>query len=635
MPTEHTLALPRRARILVCGQQWSLAIALLALLCGEYVAAARPETFRGWLFLQGGRLSCAATLSLVPGFLALALSALVPARRVLALVTSSLWALALLLLYVDTRLYGIFRYHFNGLVWNVLTTPGADEAVHFSAHELAWVVGVSLAVVLVLYAVTLRLWSRVARRAHRALPTPLAARPGLAWKLLIVPNMLMVAGVYAWADLARDPHVMAFARVYPVYPRVTVKRFAERCLGIAMKARPAVELPSAGILLDYPKVDVALDPRGPRPNVLVIVIDSLRADMLGEEVMPRMAELARRGRVFRDHLSGGNGTRFGLFGLLYGLHGSYWKSVYDEHRSPVLVDALLANGYDLRVLTSASMDFPEFRSTAWVRIEDRVEDRLPFERPRGRDDGVARRFEEWLGERAGSAQPFFAFLLLDAPHQSYWFPADCAVFRPYVDEITYSAIDDDVPAELRAGLFNRYRNAVHYADRTTGRILDALVVRGLAEDTLVVVTGDHGEEFFENGFWGHTSNFTRAQAHVPLVLAGPGIPRGEETRPTSHVDLPATLLELLGADPALRAQWTLGENLLAPPEERARAVSGWDTLGLHVDGAILSIPMAGYDGGEIAVYDASWRRVFDDEELLARAGRPLGALALACRRFLR
>jgi membrane-anchored protein YejM (alkaline phosphatase superfamily) len=165
-------------------------------------------------------------------------------------------------------------------------------------------------------------------------------------------------------------------------------------------------------------------------------------------------------------------------------------------------------------------------------------------------------------------------------------------------------------------------------------VLDALAAHSLTEETLVVVTGDHGEEFFESGVWGHTSNFTRPQVHVPLVLAGPEVQPGVEERPTSHVDLSVTVVELLGADPAARHQWSLGENLLAPPPARARVVSGWDTLGVFTSDVILEVPMAGYGGG-IAVYDGRWQRRFDDEEILAREGKVLGTLALECRRFLR
>jgi hypothetical protein len=611
-----------------------MGVGALMLLCGEYLDGAHPGTPLGRLFVHGGRLSCAATLSLVPGLIGLLWARLVRTRWTLGALLGLTWVAALFAVYVDTRIYELFRYHFNGLVWNVLCTPGADEAVHLSAREIATVLCAASALVPLHAWIFVRLLAWNERRAEQARQAPLFFRPAAAWGFVLVPNMLVVAGVYAWGDMVRDPRVMAYARAYPVYPRLTMKRFARDHLGVEIAERPEVDLPEDGILLAYPRVEVRLPPRGPRLNVLLVVIDSLRADMLDPAVMPRTSELAREGRTFHDHLSSGNATRFGLFGLLYGLHGSYWRAIYNEHRSPVLIDALLAADYDIRVLTSASMDFPEFRSTAWVRIEGVVEDRLPAERPGGRDDGVARRFEEWLGE-GHSGRPFFAFLLLDAPHQTYHFPADCTPFRPYLDEVAYAAIDESTPEAVRTGLFNRYRNAVHYADQTVGRVLDALAAHGLAEDTLIVVTGDHGEEFFEHGLWGHTSTFTRPQVHVPLVLAGPGVPTGTETRPTSHLDLPATLLELLGADPTLRPEWSLGGSLLAPSGQDGRVLSGWDTLGLYAGEAILEIPMAAYGGMGIGAYDPSWKPIFDDAAILERAGPALGRLALECARFLR
>jgi hypothetical protein len=405
-------------------------------------------------------------------------------------------------------------------------------------------------------------------------------------------------------------------------------------LGLERPSEVTVDWGPGGILLDYPRAALELAPAGPRPNVLLIVIDSLRADMLDAEVMPRSAAFAGRARNFRDHLSTGNATRFGLFGLLYGLHGSYWSSVADEHRSPVLVDALLAAGYELRVFTSASMDFPEFRSTAWVRIEDHVEDLLPFSRPGGRDDGTLKRFGEWLTARSSPA-PFFAFVLLDAPHQTYSFPAEHARFQPSLDEVAYTSIDNDAPDETRTALFNRYRNAVHYADETSGELLDLVDSVGVRENTLIVITGDHGEEFFESGVWGHTSNFTRAQTAVPFLLAGPGIRSGIEDRPTSHLDFPATLLELLGAPSALRTQWTLGSNLLDPPPSRTRVTSGWDTLGVHLAEVVLEVPMSSHGGTTIGVYDHAWQPRADADEILKREGSVLGTLARECRLFMK
>src|SRR5262245_53067968 len=113
--------LARGERQRVAGQIWILNVLLLTLLCGQYSGAARPETARGWIFLETARLSCAATLSLLPGVLCAGFAAVIRARRVLALLSGVVWTLALFAVYVDTRIYALFRYHFNGLVWNVLT----------------------------------------------------------------------------------------------------------------------------------------------------------------------------------------------------------------------------------------------------------------------------------------------------------------------------------------------------------------------------------------------------------------------------------------------------------------------------------------------------------------------------------
>lgn len=625
--------MPRSARLRVAARLWLAYVLLLAWICGSYLDSAQPTTLASWLFVHLGRLSCATSLSLLPGLVTLLAAARLQSRHTLAVVSSLLWALLALALWIDTRIWGLFRYHFNGLVWNVLTTPGAEEAFQPKTSEVLVPLAGSTLLLVLSWLLFLWLWRRETARAPSA-PPPFWRRTRAVFVLVLVPVMVLVAGLYARADLVRDPHVMAFARLYPLYPRLTVKRVARTVFGMEMKERAAVDMPAEGILLDYPHAPVVLPPDGPTPNMVVIVIDSLRADMLAPEVMPRTSALVPRARSFADHLSGGNATRFGLFGMLYGLHGSYWKAIYDEKRSPVLVDALLARGYEVRALTSASWDFPEFRSTAWVRVEEHAEDRLASPRAGARDDGVAARFEGWLGER-DAAQPFFAFLLLDAPHQRYAFPPESARFRPYMEEVEYMAVKDDATPEMRTGLYNRYRNAVAYADEVVGRLVDALAARGELDDTLLVVTGDHGEEFFEHGFWGHTSNFTAAQAHVPLLLAGPGIAPGVETRATSHIDLPATLLELAGADPALRAQWTLGASLLDPPAARARVVAGWDTLGLHTAGHILEVPMAGYGGTGIAVYDQQWQRVLEDEAVLDQSGKAMLDLALECRAFLR
>jgi hypothetical protein len=245
---------------------------------------------------------------------------------------------------------------------------------------------------------------------------------------------------------------------------------------------------------------------------------------------------------------------------------------------------------------------------------------------------------EWLGERArdASERPFFALLMLDAPHQRYSYPPEHEVFLPSAVDVDYMVISqpDGPPPGMLESVRNRYRNAVHYADSVAADVLVRLDALGLDDDTLVIVTGDHGEEFMEQGYFGHTSTHGPPQVRVPLVMRGPGVEPGVESRPTSHVDFPATLLELLGASPERRGTWTVGENLLEPLEERRRTVAGWNELGLWTPDGILRIPL-GPGSFDLKLYDYDWKFVPRDWDVLERQQGPLERLSEECNRFLR
>ena len=176
---------------------------------------------------------------------------------------------------------------------------------------------------------------------------------------------------------------------------------------------------------------------------------------------------------------------------------------------------------------------------------------------------------------------------------------------------------------------------MYHSDRVLGDMLDALRARGLLENTLVIVTGDHGEELWEHGFFGHTSNFTDVQVRVPFVMLGAGFEPGQENEPTSHLDVVPTLLEMLGADPATRADWSLGENLFdTQAPDRRRFVSGWDLLGLTTPDGILVVPTETHRG-LVEGWTLDWQPMIDDDELIKREGAALARLALECSRFLR
>jgi membrane-anchored protein YejM (alkaline phosphatase superfamily) len=93
---------------------------------------------------------------------------------------------------------------------------------------------------------------------------------------------------------------------------------------------------------------------------------------------------------------------------------------------------------------------------------------------------------------------------------------------------------------------NDYQNSLHYIDSLFEQIHQTLINTGQDKNTVIIITSDHGEEFNDNkqGFLGHSSNFTKAQTTVPLVMHIPGQKRLiRETNRSAHVDIVPTLLK--------------------------------------------------------------------------------------------
>lgn len=629
------------ARRHAAGRLWLYNVGIGCLLGTNYLFHVPEEEPRAWLFALPALVSSVVFLTLAPGGLLVVAAHLLRRARLLGWVQGAVWTVFHVLLYTDTRIYNIFRYHFNGQVLNLIYTRGSEDSIH-----LGWQVWTAVSLGLLgVGSIQAFLWRRALAQAvadqNAPAPPRRLLRPAVVWMAVLVPAIFVEKTIYAQADLARDQQVKVLSRIFPLYPALPVEEVASSLLGRDIDGSPPLIL--EGVELDYPLTRPEVDPEGPRPNILLLVIDCLRHDMIDHEgpegipATPNIDAFAAEGvRRFEDHVSGGNSTRYGLFSMIYGLHGSYWFPMLNEGVSPVLVDTLLDLGYEPGIFSTASQNYPELRATAWSRIPDAVHDDFPSFEAWKRDEESTAALNDWLRERATEEAPFFGFLLLDAPHQTYSYPPDSAPFPGAAEELDYLAMTANEGPDL-ATLFsvvNRYKNAVHHADRCVGEVLATLDETGLADDTIVIVTGDHGEEFRECGFFGHTSAFTPQQVRVPFLVRGPGIEPGIEERPTSHLDVPATLLELLGADPTARDAWTLGGNFLHPDPERRRVMGGWNELGMWTPDAIVRIRL-GTLSFDLEVYDYAWHLQLEDREVLEREAEALSQLAWECNRFLR
>lgn len=288
---------------------------------------------------------------------------------------------------------------------------------------------------------------------------------------------------------------------------------------------------SAAILLVVLGAAAACSPAPQkRPNILLVTLDTTRADHLGaygytRANTPTLDRLAANGVLFERAISAAPLTLPAHVSLLTGqypfTHGVRNNGNFTlGDTTPTLATAFRAAGYRTAAFVSA---FVLDHRYGLARGFDRYDDRLGLER-RGGETATAA--EAWLRETAGDARPFFLWVHLYDPHDPYDPPPPFAAAfadRPYDGEIAY---DDDVVGRL-----------LQHADGGDGR-----------GSTIVVVAGDHGESLGDHGEETHGLFVYESTIRVPLIIAGGALPAGRRVSELVRtIDLAPTLLDLAGA----------------------------------------------------------------------------------------
>ncbi|HTG13390.1 MAG TPA: DUF3413 domain-containing protein, partial [Candidatus Eisenbacteria bacterium] len=473
-----------------------------------------------WGYVPVAYVGHVTALAYVPGLLLLMpVILLCPRPRVVVPLGVALGAAGAGLLMLDSLVFAENRYHLNALTFMLL----APQTWGFLALYVA--VGVAIEAMLASW-----VWQRTAQPPGRRIGRYLAV--GLA--------ACFVAGhlVHAWAEARYDVPVVSFTRYLPLYyplrnagllakvGLVDRNRAREQSLVATLGAGPVGEL-------QYPLAPLRCVPPGPRLNVLLVVIDAMRADALTEASAPRLAAFARGAMQFDQHWSGGNSSRAGMFSLFYSLPATYWDAFAQVARPPVLMDLFRQHDYQLGLFASSPLyRIVALDRTALARVPNlRLETSSRYPGSSGRDRALTDEWYTWL-DRRDPARPFFGFL---------YYNAAVAIEPPD----NYPPVSTVPPgASTQARLHARYLSAVHYVDALVGQVLDDLERRKLLASTVVLVTSDHGMEFDESGqgFTGHGTSYSGYQMHTPLVLSWPGRPPGRVTRRTSHNDVAPTLV---------------------------------------------------------------------------------------------
>ena len=541
---------------------------------------------------------------------------------VVAVVTTTLMAF---LLFVDATIFRMYGFHWNGFVWNLLTTRGGIESMDGGTGT--WVTGAVILVVLLLVQLGLM---RLAKRELALWAALRPTRPRRLALLLLTSFLVLGCGervAFAIANLKSYRPITVSQDVFPFYKRLRVKRVAE-LLGMNVSQDVGLRDARGSLELRYPLAPLRVDPAARPLNVVWLVAESWRGDTVTPEIMPDTVAFAQRSLWFKNHYSGGNSTTMGVFSMFYGLYASYWFPFLAAERSPVLIDLLQAQGYQLFVSTSAKFTFPEFDKTIWRNLpaSELIEgdpELMGWQNDRQLVDRLLQRIDE-----RDTRHPFFAFHFFESPHSRYHFPDECIIRRPYCEVVNYALLTRADMPEVE----NRYFNSVRHLDTQIARVIHHLEETGLLDSTIVVLAGDHGEEFMEKGRYGHHSAFSEEQTRAALILWLPGeLPRAIEEL-SSHSDLPATILPRLGVTNDA-ADYTVGHDLAGPQRRDFVVIADWDRLCIR-DGAGKGIfPLTERESFNWKVTTIDDAPSPDPDAWVSRASTILGEVARDQRRF--
>jgi uncharacterized protein len=551
---------------------------------------------------------------------------------VAAAVSVLMAASTVVILFGDLQLFALYGFHINGFVWNLVTTPGGIDSLGAGSNttrSFAILIAATYLLFGLVYALLHFGWVR-----QNAVVLRVASLRGrsLAW-LFFAAFMVNNAG-YAVADLDNNGAVLSSAERYPLYQPLTLRHTAEK-FGYIMKKNQVLIAGNnkSAQRLQYPLKPLVYNEAAPRLNVVMLISESMRWDLLTDEIMPNATRFSQKALRFENHYSSGNNTRPGLFGLFYGLYGNYWNAFLYEQRSPLLFDVLARSNYALSAYTSAKFTYPEFDKTIFVSFSpDRMFQNVPGAAWERDISNVTHLLDD-IGTRDKS-RPFFSFMFFESTHANYDFPEEAVIRQDYLHEINYAKLDHEMLSQKREQMKNRYINAAHHIDAQIGRVVDYLEREGLLENTVILIAGDHGEEFMENGRWGHNSTFSDYQTRTPFVLYAPGKAPKAYQKLSSHLDFTSTLLPLLGVENPVD-DYGLGHDLLADEESPYVVTASWTHIG-YIDSQFkYYIPIETGLNAKNILTDKTDQPIADDKAFLETHRAQVMELLNKQRRFMK
>ncbi|EOJ4044936.1 cardiolipin transport protein PbgA [Escherichia coli] len=496
------------------------------------------------------------------------LTFIVGSQRLMRFLSVILATAGMTLLLIDSEVFTRFHLHLNPIVWQLVINPDENEMAR--DWQLMFI---SVPVILLLELV-FATWSWQKLRSltrRRRFARPLAAFLFIAF---IASHV-----VYIWADANfYRPITMQRANLPLSYP-MTARRFLEKhgLLDAQEYQRRLIEQgnPDA-VSVQYPLSELRYRDMGTGQNVLLITVDGLNYSRF-EKQMPALAGFAEQNISFTRHMSSGNTTDNGIFGLFYGISPSYMDGILSTRTPAALITALNQQGYQLGLFSSDGFTRPLYRQALLSDFS------MPSVRTQS-DEQTATQWINWLGRYAQEDNRWFSWVSFNGTN-----------------------IDDS----NQQAFARKYSRAAGNVDDQINRVLNALRDSGKLDNTVVIITAGRGIPLSEDE---ETFDWSHGHLQVPLVIHWPGTPAQRINALTDHTDLMTTLMQRLLHVSTPASEYSQGQDLFNPQRRHYWVTAADnDTLAITTPKKTLVLN----NNGKYRTYNLRGERVKDEKPQLS------------------
>ncbi|EFJ3305350.1 cardiolipin transport protein PbgA [Escherichia coli] len=496
------------------------------------------------------------------------LTFIVGSQRLMRFLSVILATAGMTLLLIDSEVFTRFHLHLNPIVWQLVINPDENEMAR--DWQLMFI---SVPVILLLELV-FATWSWQKLRSltrRRRFARPLAA--------FLFITFIASHVVYIWADANfYRPITMQRANLPLSYP-MTARRFLEKhgLLDAQEYQRRLIEQgnPDA-VSVQYPLSELRYRDMGTGQNVLLITVDGLNYSRF-EKQMPALAGFAEQNISFTRHMSSGNTTDNGIFGLFYGISPSYMDGILSTRTPAALITALNQQGYQLGLFSSDGFTSPLYRQALLSDFS------MPSVRTQS-DEQTATQWINWLGRYAQEDNRWFSWVSFNGTN-----------------------IDDS----NQQAFARKYSRAAGNVDDQINRVLNALRDSGKLDNTVVIITAGRGIPLSEEE---ETFDWSHGHLQVPLVIHWPGTPAQRINALTDHTDLMTTLMQRLLHVSTPASEYSQGQDLFNPRRRHYWVTAADnDTLAITTPKKTLVLN----NNGKYRTYNLRGERVKDEKPQLS------------------